>query len=101
MRTGWMDSERTGTKSVFHRKGRSATKPQPKDKTFAPRRGETARRGRNQKTRPLHHGGTEARRRTKNKWVLVEPLIPGCVQNPGPGYFSFLSPAEKLRTRKF
>src|SRR6266550_1831784 len=53
------------------------------------------------KARPLHHGGTEARRRTKNKWVLFEPLIPGCVQNPGPGYFSFLSPAEKLRTRKF
>jgi len=41
-----------------------ATKPQPK-------------------TRPLHHGGTEARRKTKNKWVLFEPPIPGCIQNQG------------------
>src|SRR5258708_7173666 len=47
------------------------------------------------KTRPLHHGGTEARRRTKNKWVLFEPLTPGCIQKTGPEYFGGLSPAEK------
>src|SRR5260221_543665 len=29
------------------------------------------------KPKPLHHGGTEARRKQKIKWILFGPLIPG------------------------
>jgi len=33
------------------------------------------------KNRPLHHGGTRHGGRTKNKWVVFGPLIPGCIKN--------------------
>src|SRR5258708_29185793 len=33
---------------------------------------DTARRSRNQKTKPLHHGGTESRRRTKINWFYAD-----------------------------
>jgi len=61
--------------------GRTKNHIRKEDKTFAPRRhGATKPQP---KTKPLHHGGTEARRKTKNKWVLFEPPIPGCIQNQG------------------
>src|SRR5258708_11065490 len=34
-------------------------------------------------TEALRHGESE------NKWVLFGPLIPGCIQKPGLGYFNF------------
>src|SRR5216684_7549449 len=41
----------------------------------------TARRSRNQKQKPLHHGATESRRKTKDKWVRAGPLGFRCIQN--------------------
>src|SRR6267142_1908875 len=68
-----------------------------RDQSFMSRTSDVRRERKLQerKQRPLHHGGTEARRKAKNKWALSEPLIPGCIQNQGRGYFSFVSPAEK------
>src|SRR5258708_1628792 len=42
----------------------------------------------NQNTRPLHHGDTETRRKTENKWVLSEPPIPGCIKTKAISAFS-------------
>src|SRR5258708_39922476 len=37
----------------------------------------------NQKTRPLHHGGTESRRKAKDRWVRAGPMGFRRVQNQG------------------
>src|SRR5882672_10613594 len=60
---------------------RSGTKPQPK-------------------TRPLHHGGTETRRKTKNKWVLFGPPDPDGFIQGRVSIFRSCLPSRKMRARK-
>src|SRR5258708_26207400 len=59
----------------------SATKPQPK-------------------TRPLHHGGTETRRKTKDKWVLLGPPGPAGFIQGRVSIFRTCVAGRKMRARK-
>src|SRR5258707_1054173 len=59
----------------------SATKPQPK-------------------TRPLHHGGTETRRKTKDKWVLFGPPGSGGFIQGRVAIFRTCLPRRKMMARK-
>src|SRR5258708_16825208 len=62
--------------------------------------GNTARRSRNQKTRPLHHGGTEEQRKTKDKWVLFGPPAPGGFIQGRVSIFRTCLSSRKMRARK-
>src|SRR5258708_1130449 len=58
--------------------------------------GAVRRLTRNQKTRPLHHGGTELRRKTEDKWVHLGPGGSFAVLSRAEcRYFDLVSPAER------
>src|SRR5258708_4179290 len=52
------------------------------------------------KTRPLHHGATESRRKTKDRWVRAGPLGLRCVQNRGFDISNLYARIREPRPRK-